>query len=379
MAWSYRKRIKIIPGVHLNLSKKGISTTIGIKGASMTFGNNGTYVNTGIPGTGIYNRQRISGGKNSYTPNSIDNLPTSFQPSADNGSIFSADIQEITSQDMQGVKDSIVAAQNQRVELEYDYLKIKSSLKKTQFKLIFSYVFLFGLVKKSISETYKIDINAQKNAIDQLAKQIEDCCVEVNIDFDSEIKEKYEAVIQSFIKLSNSSKIWDVTSVRFEDRRVTRSAASTVVTRKNARLGRKTLVDIKSEYEPLWIENANGGDLYIYPNFIVMYPSRKQFAIIGFDELNFRDGSVRFVETETVPKDTKIIDRTWAKVNKNGSPDKRFKNNYQIPIVKYGEICLTTETGVNEEYQFSNFEATSEFACAFKEYQNIITSLDVIN
>lgn len=37
MAWSYRKRIKVIPGVHLNFSKKGISTSIGIKGASINF------------------------------------------------------------------------------------------------------------------------------------------------------------------------------------------------------------------------------------------------------------------------------------------------------------------------------------------------------
>lgn len=36
MAWSYRRRIKIIPGVHLNFSKSGISTTIGVKGASLT-------------------------------------------------------------------------------------------------------------------------------------------------------------------------------------------------------------------------------------------------------------------------------------------------------------------------------------------------------
>lgn len=46
MAWSYKKRIKVIPGVHLNFSKKGISTSIGIKGASINFSNSGTTVNT---------------------------------------------------------------------------------------------------------------------------------------------------------------------------------------------------------------------------------------------------------------------------------------------------------------------------------------------
>ena len=72
MAWTWRKRKSILPGVRLNFGKKGISTTIGPRGASMTFGPNGTYLNTSIPGTGLYNRQRI-GGKNTNTQMASDN------------------------------------------------------------------------------------------------------------------------------------------------------------------------------------------------------------------------------------------------------------------------------------------------------------------
>ncbi len=49
-----------MPGVHVNISKSGISTNVGVKGASVTFSQNGTYVNTGIPGTGLYRRDRIT-------------------------------------------------------------------------------------------------------------------------------------------------------------------------------------------------------------------------------------------------------------------------------------------------------------------------------
>ena len=59
MSWNFRRRKKIAPGVYINMSKKGISTTVGPKGASMTFGPNGTYLNTSIPGTGMYNRRKI--------------------------------------------------------------------------------------------------------------------------------------------------------------------------------------------------------------------------------------------------------------------------------------------------------------------------------
>lgn len=77
MGWRFRKRIKILPGVRINLSKSGISTTVGVRGASVTFGPNGTYVNTGIPGTGIYSRERISGPSMSTGTNYIINTSNS--------------------------------------------------------------------------------------------------------------------------------------------------------------------------------------------------------------------------------------------------------------------------------------------------------------
>lgn len=73
MGWRFRKRIKILPGVRINLSKSGISTTVGVRGASVTFGPNGTYVNTGIPGTGIYSRERISRRSGSRQPMYVGN------------------------------------------------------------------------------------------------------------------------------------------------------------------------------------------------------------------------------------------------------------------------------------------------------------------
>jgi hypothetical protein len=144
------------------------------------------------------------------------------------------------------------------------------------------------------------------------------------------------------------------------------------VDKKEVRFGFKKLPDIKYDFDAMFFKNANGADLYFYPNFIVMFSSKQKFAIIGFEELGFYHRSVRFTETGKIPKDSRVIDRTWAKVNKNGTPDKRFKGNYQIPVVKYGEIQFLTDTGVNEEYEFSNYEFSEDFAIAFKDYQNLL-------
>lgn len=59
MAWTFRRKIKIASGVHINFSKSGISTSVGTNGVTVTVGPNGTYLYAGIPGSGLYNRQKL--------------------------------------------------------------------------------------------------------------------------------------------------------------------------------------------------------------------------------------------------------------------------------------------------------------------------------
>lgn len=70
MGLYFRKRVKILPGVHLNISKTGTSWSFGPRGASVNIGKKGVYVNTGIPGTGIYSRTKVSGSNNNKGVNS---------------------------------------------------------------------------------------------------------------------------------------------------------------------------------------------------------------------------------------------------------------------------------------------------------------------
>ncbi|BDD02079.1 DUF4236 domain-containing protein [Persicobacter psychrovividus] len=59
---NFRKRITLIPGLlKVNLSKTGASLTIGPDGCNVNIGKKGTYLNTGIPGSGLYDRKKISG------------------------------------------------------------------------------------------------------------------------------------------------------------------------------------------------------------------------------------------------------------------------------------------------------------------------------
>ncbi|MDU6411115.1 MAG: DUF4236 domain-containing protein [Yersiniaceae bacterium] len=59
MGLRFRKSIRIIPGVRVNLSGSGASMSIGPRGASVSFGKRGTYANLGLPGTGLSYRMRL--------------------------------------------------------------------------------------------------------------------------------------------------------------------------------------------------------------------------------------------------------------------------------------------------------------------------------
>ncbi|HEX8211824.1 MAG TPA: DUF4236 domain-containing protein [Longimicrobium sp.] len=65
MGFRFRKSIKILPGVRVNVGRSGISTTIGGRGASVNSGKRGTYLNAGVPGTGLSYRSRMDGASGS--------------------------------------------------------------------------------------------------------------------------------------------------------------------------------------------------------------------------------------------------------------------------------------------------------------------------
>ena len=59
MAFRFQKSIKILPGVRLNISKTGVSCTVGTRGASVTARDGNLTGNVGIPGTGLSYRKRL--------------------------------------------------------------------------------------------------------------------------------------------------------------------------------------------------------------------------------------------------------------------------------------------------------------------------------
>lgn len=68
MGWSFRKSIKVAPGVRINFSKSGVSTSIGVKG--LTYNTRGR-VTASIPGTGIRFTQHLNSQRTSRPISSV--------------------------------------------------------------------------------------------------------------------------------------------------------------------------------------------------------------------------------------------------------------------------------------------------------------------
>jgi ribosomal protein L7/L12 len=82
---------------------------------------------------------------------------------------------------------------------------------------------------------------------------------------------------------------------------------------------------------------------------------------VKYADLNVRWQDSRFIETERVPRDAKIVDHTWKHPNKSGGPDRRFRDNRQIPVCLYEAMHLTSTSGVNELVEFSRTGVVAAF------------------
>lgn len=366
----FRKRVKVFPGFYLNFSNSGMSSTVGVKGASINFSKKGTYLNTGIPGTGLYSRQKIGGGQTPSSPNNNQNIPLEETSAPVQqilvGEIKSGETDQLTSASFIELKETLLEVYKDRIELATEIELTNKEIKSAKTNYIIACIFLIGFFVKS----FKNKIEEKEDYLTDLEKQLRTSFVNIDIHFDKAYEEKYNELLSAYKTLLTSEVIWDITSSIQQDMKATRSAASNLVTRTPVKFKFDNIDIIKSSYPAFHFENKNGGDLYIYPAFVIVSSSKHEFALIDIKEFELSFSQHRFLEEQKIPSDTKIVDKTWAKVNKNGSPDKRFKGNYEISIVSYGGLDIKSKAGLNESYSFSNYEKSEAFAKTFINYQN---------
>lgn len=325
MGFYFRKSVSF-GGLRLNFSKSGVGASVGTKGFRFGISPRGNYVRIGA--NGLYYRTMI--GKKRNTSNTVpreENIQTIQQSDVVMHEIESNDALEIFDSSSQDLLNEINKKYNQ-IPLWTIGIVITILLGST------SFLFL-GLL--SIGLLYWLDMNRRTTFI--------------VYDIEEAAESRIQAFYDTFNEIMSANQKWHVSaSGQVQDRKYHAGAS---------RLLRRSSISINYSLPKLIKTNVRvpcvpvgEQKLYFFPDKILVV-QRKKVGAVSYGSLMLECSNTRFIEDGVVPRDTIVVDHTWKYVNKNGGPDRRFKDNKQFPVVLYSELYFRSETGLNELVQVS--------------------------
>ncbi|WP_210131579.1 DUF4236 domain-containing protein [Stenotrophomonas rhizophila] len=366
-----RKSVTVGP-LRFNLSKGGVGVSAGIKGFRVGTGPRGNYVHMGAGG--IYYRATIpsrSTRPRPATPHGSGRplfgtppaLPSPHQPPSISHThgpmvdINSADATTIVDSSSQALLDELNA-------------------KKQKWRLwpgiaaLSVVVFLIAAANQAPNWALVVLAILGGGGIvvahlkDQLRKT-----VVLMYELDEPMEQALEALHAGASALASVSAAWHVSShAKVFDQKY-HAGAGTVVDRKLTRFIKAPPPFVETNIQTFAV-NVGAQTLHFFPDRVLIYDSNGVGAV-SYQGLQVLVSSKQFVEQEAVPNDATVIGRTWRYVNKNGGPDRRFKDNREIPVCQYEQVALRSDTGLNELLQVSRLGAAADFASAIARLSRI--------
>ena len=288
--------------------------------------------------------------------------------------IRSASTEQMTSESLKELKTLIQTAYEEHEEISREFSKAKQE--DTRATLRFNSWdggFLFKKLFKNAFVIRKTEAEIASARACELEEQLRLTTISTQVELANEQAEPFFKMRDDFTSLKECGAIWDVKAERRTDKMRERTIASGVISRERINLSLGGCDFIQWEQEVPHLQNANGGDIFLYPGFILYRASKTAFSVIDFHDVKLLVAPVKFHEVDGVPNDSKVVGQTWAKTNKDGTRDKRFADNHQIPIALYGELTLKSETGLWEKFMFSNPERLERFV---KSWNTFVISFD---
>jgi hypothetical protein len=331
-----------------------------------------------VPGTGISYRQPIHlpHSATEHPPHTTNQpaIPEAPTPAASKTTeIRSASTATLTSEGLEPVKQLLITAQDERAKLlpelreaENEAARLGSKHERWKNGWLFRRLFKGYFARLGEMSMEATDKKAELQEQERLSR------LATEFDLPQNLKDAFGRVCDAAAMLSRSQRIWDTLSSTSTDRYRERTTASHSIQRKPVAISLGSSDLIETSWKVPHLMNANGGEMFIYPAFILFHVSHEAFALVDIRDANLDYNPTSFIEEEAIPTDAQLIGHTWKKANKDGSPDRRFANNYQIPILAYGDIRLTSKSGLNEEYLISNATAAQRFAQAWTTFKNAL-------
>jgi len=163
-------------------------------------------------------------------------------------------------------------------------------------------------------------------------------CVPIYFDLTPQGMKQFELIRSAFEKIAQCDYVWRYDGEQATDDWKRNAGAGTLVTRSRIRLGTEDS-GLGFETNTAFAFSADGPALLVSPSgYLAIHGGR--FESLG-KLLNINATSCSFREEEASPRDAQVVGTTWKFVNKSGGPDRRFNDNRQIPIYRYGQLEIT--------------------------------------
>ena len=405
MTWRFRKSFSPLPGVRITLSKSGITTSVGVGPARLSVGNGGVALNLAVPGAEISFQQpppatSVTTGRSRKSVDEIDGCgtpqnwnseavpPASASWSSPTSASFAPIQAAPTMREIRSGSSSamtspgLVAFKASLMEAEVLYSVTSRALMEAkeieQLRVNHYESWNRGWIFKRVAP--KRFAQLQELALESVEKrkeldeQLLLSRLNTQFEMSDAVARSFGNVCRAFEACSRSQRVWDNVAQRATNRVAERTSASHIVDLKPVKfqLGKCAVIDAPMAVPHL--ENANGGDLFLYPGFMLYHAASTNYALVEFGDMELSAFSSRFQEHGPIPTDSEQVGTTWAKANKDGSPDRRFKDNYAIPVMRYGTLTLRSSSGLNEEYMLSDVAALTAFGEAFDRLRNAVLS-----
>ncbi|MDD6251035.1 MAG: SHOCT domain-containing protein, partial [Oscillospiraceae bacterium] len=182
--------------------------------------------------------------------------------------------------------------------------------------------------------------------------------VRAEYDFD-ENGQQYLSMLESAIACLKESKMLNRVYQAYEIKARTNGGASRALSTTPVKFSLKKPRFLKTKARCHYVKFRNE-ELYILPDMLIIV-SKKAFSAIALKNLEINVSSSTYI-TSNPAKDANIIRYTWLYLNKDGSPDRRYKNNIKQAVTQCAVIDFSTKEGLNMRLQASNIPSVQKFA-----------------
>jgi hypothetical protein len=338
MGFYLRKSISVGP-LRFNLSKSGIGVSAGVTGLRFGVGPRGNYVHMGRGG--LYYRATLPPSASPRNSPAQPPITPEMQPESQ------APLEEIESADVSKIVDS-----SSRELL--DELNRKRAKARLWPVVAIVSIMVLGVGVTADWPAWLLTIFILAGAVGTYAAHTRDTLEKTVVlfyDFDSDMEAAYAQLHTAASQLASCAAAWHIeASGKIHDRKY-HAGASDIVRRKNTFIRKDQPPYVKTNIETVSV-GVGRQTLHFFPDRVLVY-DQNGVGAVGYQELRIDISATRFIESDTVPRDAELVDRTWKYVNKSGGPDKRFKDNKEIPVCRYEEITISSPSGLNEVLQLS--------------------------